>query len=249
MYTDIFYIEGDPLLQVADKATQPQAAKWLKNVLGEHLWKVLSKCGIDVDFGSATYYIWYRKIFHEMSFHKMLNCWKLRHAIFCNRVHTNQSIESANFAPIVERYQAHLWRSFLFVKKKAPDVDIDYAVQPTEKAINDSTGPNGLVLIRLVFSRLPRLGLPTVQLTLSTIECAVAQRKAARTVSHHFSKQRVCNAMNVWDGSMVTDIRNSTTGLPVLSMELKNTNLRALFCWLIETEQPTVSCYYTLPVH
>ena len=87
-------------------------------------------------------------------------------------------VEAANSMSIVERYHSPLRRAFNIVKKEAPDMDDDDALQMSVKAINASVGPDGLVPTLLVFGAIPRLGLPNDLPNPSTFERAVALRKA-----------------------------------------------------------------------
>lgn len=96
-------------------------------------------------------------------------------------------VEAASSMWIVERYRAPIRRSCQIIKKEAPDVKDDYALQLAVKAINDSIGSDGVVPTLLVFGALPRLGLPKDQITPSTFKRAVALRKAAKAMSRHFA--------------------------------------------------------------
>jgi len=51
---------------------------------------------------------------------------------------------------------APIRRAFLIITSKVPGLDKDMALQMAFKAINDSTGPDSLVPILLVYGALPR---------------------------------------------------------------------------------------------
>ena len=51
---------------------------------------------------------------------------------------------------------APIRRAFLIITSKVPGLDKDMALQMSFKAINDSTGPDSLVPILLVYGALPR---------------------------------------------------------------------------------------------
>lgn len=48
VFVDIFYIEKKPILHVVDESTRYQAARWLKNVSADTVWRALRMCWIDV---------------------------------------------------------------------------------------------------------------------------------------------------------------------------------------------------------
>lgn len=51
VYADVFYTGGKSVLQMVDKATNFQAAKWIKDMQAETLWRALRMCRIDVHLG------------------------------------------------------------------------------------------------------------------------------------------------------------------------------------------------------
>lgn len=105
-------------------------------------------------------------------------------------------IEAANSMSIVERYHSPLCRSLNIIKKEAPDVENDYALQLAVKAINDSVGPDRLVQNLLVFGALLRIALQMDQPTRSTFKRAAALRKGTEAMSRHFAKRQVREAMS-----------------------------------------------------
>ena len=55
----------------------------------------------------------------------------------------------------VKRYYAVLRRAYQIISEELPDLDKEIALQMAVKAINNTVGPNGLILILLVFSAFP----------------------------------------------------------------------------------------------
>jgi hypothetical protein len=61
------------------------------------------------------------------------------------------SVEAHNFISIVERYHGPIRRAYQIIVSEIPELDKDLALQMAFKAINDSAGPDGLILTLLVF--------------------------------------------------------------------------------------------------
>ena len=60
-------------------------------------------------------------------------------------------VEVYNSVKIVERYYSPLYRIYHIITKKLLNISKDIALQMAFKAINNSTGPNGLIPTLLVF--------------------------------------------------------------------------------------------------
>jgi hypothetical protein len=58
---------------------------------------------------------------------------------------------------IVERYYGLIRRAYTIITAEIPDISKDMALQMAFKAINDTAGLNGLVLILLVYGAYPRI--------------------------------------------------------------------------------------------
>jgi hypothetical protein len=58
---------------------------------------------------------------------------------------------------IIERYHGPIRRAYTIITAKIPDISKDMALQMAFKAINDTAGPNGLVLTLLVYGAYPRI--------------------------------------------------------------------------------------------
>ena len=66
-------------------------------------------------------------------------------------------VEAYNSIRIVERYHAPIRRAYRIISAEIRDIDKDIALQIAFKAVNDSAGPNGLVLTLLVYSAFLRI--------------------------------------------------------------------------------------------
>ena len=64
-------------------------------------------------------------------------------------------VEAHQLIRKVKRYYVVLCRTYQIVSKELPDLDKKMALQITIKAVNNTTGPNRLVLTLLVFSTFP----------------------------------------------------------------------------------------------
>ena len=66
-------------------------------------------------------------------------------------------VEAYNSVGIVERYYGTVRRAYQIITTEVPDISKDTALQMAFKAVNDSTGPDGLVLTLLVYGVYPRI--------------------------------------------------------------------------------------------
>ena len=61
-------------------------------------------------------------------------------------------VKAYNLVGIVKRYYGLIRRAYSIIIAKIPGISKDMALQMAFKAINDTAGPNGLVLTLLVYS-------------------------------------------------------------------------------------------------
>ena len=66
-------------------------------------------------------------------------------------------VEAHNSVGIVERYHSLIRRAYLIITTEISSLEKDIVLQIAFKAINDSAGLNGLILILLVYGALPRM--------------------------------------------------------------------------------------------
>jgi hypothetical protein len=66
-------------------------------------------------------------------------------------------VKAYNFISIVERYHSLIQHVYQIIVFKIPKLNKDIALQMAFKAINNSAGPNGLVLTLLVFKAYLRI--------------------------------------------------------------------------------------------
>ena len=66
-------------------------------------------------------------------------------------------VEAHNSVSIVKRYHGSVRRAYQIITAEVPDVSKDTALQMAFKAVNDSTGPDGLVPTLLVYGAYLRM--------------------------------------------------------------------------------------------
>ena len=150
IFVDIMYIENSPILHVIDEATKFQAARWLKNILAKHTQEVLRYCWINTYNGPPD------SIVHDAGTNFTAkeftqNATSLAIVTKCVLVEAHWSVG------VVERYHVVIRRAFSIITTEIPDIGRDIALQMAVKAVNDTAGPDGLVLTLLVFGAYPRM--------------------------------------------------------------------------------------------
>lgn len=83
------------------------------------------------------------------------------------------------------------------------------------KAINNSIGPNGLVLILLVFGVYPKMieqDAPFPSIT----KHAVAMQKAMNKIQRCTIFQRINNVFNTWNGPSTASVHDLSINSPIL---------------------------------
>ena len=123
-------------------------------------------------------------------------------------------IEAHNSVGKVERYYAPLWRAYEIIRDELvrEQIEKDMVLQMAVKAVNDSTGPNRLVLTLLVFGAYPRMTSEDA-LSLSVIKRAEAIRVATKEVRRLHAERQVADALAMRNGPNTT----TTLGLPIMS--------------------------------
>ena len=66
-------------------------------------------------------------------------------------------VEAHNSVGLVERYHIPLIRAYKIFLEECPDLSRDERLQMSFKAVNDTAGPDGIVLTLLVFGAYPRI--------------------------------------------------------------------------------------------
>lgn len=127
----------------------------------------------------------------------------------------NVPVEAHHSIGMIERYHGLLKRVYTIITEKVPGIEPDLALQMSFKALNDSVGPNGLVLTLLVFGAYPRMAesdAPSPTIT----QRAVAMRKAMDQVKKNIASRRVNDALNTRNGPFTDFIHGLPLNSPVL---------------------------------
>ncbi|KAF1964477.1 hypothetical protein BU23DRAFT_585554 [Bimuria novae-zelandiae CBS 107.79] len=96
----------------------------------------------------------------------------------------------------VERYYAPLRRAYEIIRAELDSSTSDVVVlQIAVKAVNNTAGPDGLILTLLVFSAYPRVSIDSPP-SPSTIRRAKAIQKAIKALRRAVAKRVVSNALN-----------------------------------------------------
>jgi hypothetical protein len=105
-------------------------------------------------------------------------------------------VEAYNSISIVERYYRLLRRVYQIITVKILNINKDIALQMAFKALNNTAGPDGLVLTLLVFSAYPQmteLNAPSPTVT----QCANAVKKAIAEIRKLRAERQVADALNM----------------------------------------------------
>jgi hypothetical protein len=106
----------------------------------------------------------------------------------------------------VEKYHGPIRRAFKIITADlSNDVILDNALQMEVKAINDTTGPNGLVSTLLMFGTYPRLSPSSLPFPSITARAA-AVRKAMAEVRKFKAERQVAEALATRNGPSVAEI-------------------------------------------
>ena len=95
----------------------------------------------------------------------------------------------------VERYYIVLRRVYQIVSEELPDLDKEIALQMAVKAINDTIGPNGLILTLLVFNTFPRIS-ELDPPALLIIQRTAIVKKAINKIKELYTKTQVQEVLN-----------------------------------------------------
>jgi hypothetical protein len=163
-----------PILHVVDEATSFQSARWLPSMSAESLWRAQRMSWIYVYLGPPDV------IAHDAG-NNFMGAAFLAKADMMHIPNKSIPVESSNSKTIVDRYHSPIRRAFNIIRKEAPDLDPDAALQMTVKAINDSVGPDGLLPTLLMFGARPRLGLPADKPTVQ-----VSTRNRFAKINHRY---------------------------------------------------------------
>lgn len=217
VFVDIFYLDGKAVLRVVDQATRYQAVRWLSTITADSVWRALRMCWIDVYVGPPDI------VTHDAGKQFMSKVFQSNTSMM--HISTKAvPVECPNAMSLVERYHVPVRRAYRIIRDESPSITLEECLQMAIKSINDSIGPDGLVLTLLVYGCLPLLSLPLDKPSPGSFERAVALKSATNAMSKYFSKSQISAALRTRNGLDVTDIHSAPLGCKFLVYLLKLTS-------------------------
>jgi hypothetical protein len=125
---------------------------------------------------------------------------------------------------VVERYHAELRRAYQMITEDL-DVSKEIALQMTVKAINDTVGPDDLVLTLLVFGAYPRMHVMDLPAS-SIIQRAMTIEKAMIEIRKFRVERQIADALNTRNGPIVTPVHDLSLNSDVLVWRESNASQR-----------------------
>ncbi|EED15826.1 conserved hypothetical protein [Talaromyces stipitatus ATCC 10500] len=205
---DVMYLDGKPVLHIVDWATSFQAARFLKSLSTKDTWEALRAAWIDTYLGPPDV------ISHDAGTNFAAVEFRTEARMMGIRCH-QVPVEAHNAIGKVERYHTPLRRAYnIILSELGASVDKEIILQMAVKAVNDTVGPDGLVLTVLVFGAYPRMtyNSPPSALTAKRVQ---AMRKAMIDLRNAMATRKVNNALKARNGPIVTETLNLAPGTDV----------------------------------
>ncbi|EKD20121.1 hypothetical protein MBM_02073 [Drepanopeziza brunnea f. sp. 'multigermtubi' MB_m1] len=150
VYVNVMHLDGKNVLHVVCDSTNFQAAIFFKSISAQHLLKGFNRCWVNTYVGPFTNVVHDPGTnFNSATFRSYLKS--------ISSILKQMLVEAYHSVGLVERYHVFMRRAFEIVTKELPKALKEDRLQMAIKAINDTAGPNGLVLTLFVFSTLPKL--------------------------------------------------------------------------------------------
>lgn len=206
---DVMYLDGNPVLHVVDEATGFNSGRWLLNLTSKHTWEMLRLCWIDVYIGPPDY------IVHDAGLNFTSKEFR-QYASSMGITTKGVPIEAHWSIGKVERFHALVRRTYTVIKEElGTSAPKDVVLQMAFKAINDTSGPNGLVPTLLVFGAYPRM-VESDPPSPTMAHRAAAVAKASEEVRKFYSARQVADALSQRNGPNTTHLHD----LPINSLVL-----------------------------
>ncbi|PMD55505.1 uncharacterized protein K444DRAFT_645699 [Hyaloscypha bicolor E] len=122
---DVMYIDNKPVYHVVDKATAFQAARFLQDISAKTTWETLRICWID-NFALGEF---------------------KQYALSLDIDTKEVPVEAHKSVGKVERYHGPLCRVYEILTTELLATNKDVILQMAVNAINDSAGPDGIILV------------------------------------------------------------------------------------------------------
>ena len=208
IYVDIFHLNGKPVLHVIDEATAFSAARFIRDLSTKTVWEALRFCWIDTYLGPPDLIVHDAGTnFTSQEFRQSAS--SLGISTKCVPVEAHWSVGK------VERAHAALRRAYAIITEECPGTPKESCLQMALKAVNDSTGPEGLVPTLLVFGAFPRMvqedpPAPSIQ------KRAAAIKKVMDEITKVRAKEQVNNALNTRNGPNTESLHDLAPNSKVL---------------------------------
>ena len=168
---DLMWLKGRPLLHIVDTHTRFQNAILLKGESAQDVWDAFVE-------GWASVYIGYpNRIRSDRGSVFTSKFWRGVTSLHGIDIQLS-GVESHNSIGVGERYHAPLRQVFDKVMTDHPSLDPEVALRLATKALNDTSGPDGLVPSLLVFGSLPSF--PAVNMDVPIQKHRMAALQTAR---------------------------------------------------------------------
>ncbi|KAF4470944.1 Ribonuclease H, partial [Fusarium albosuccineum] len=188
------HLEGKPTLHVVDAGTGFQAARFLRDLSAKETWEKLKECWLDTYLGPPDI------VSHDAGTN--FDSAEFRAEAKLAGITINQIPVEAHWSiGKVERYHAPLRRAYEIIRAETKRSDVSEAacLQMAVKAVNDTSGPDGLVPTLLVFGAYPRITRDSPP-TASQQQRAAAAAKAMTELRKARAARDVSNALNTRNG-------------------------------------------------
>ena len=124
-------------------------------------------------------------------------------------------VKAHNLIGIVKRYYRPLRRVYQIITAEIPEINKDIALQMAFKALNNFTGPNGLIPTLLVFGAYLQLINTDIPL-LTVSQRANALKKAIEEIKKIQAKYQVMDTLSTYNSPNTTTIHNLPLNSPIL---------------------------------
>ena len=187
VFVDIMYLDKRPVIHIVDLQTRLNAAKFLRNISTQSVWKAFQECWantyigvphiIRVDRGAQ---------FTAAQWHKYVEKQGIQLKMSGNEAH--------NALGAGERYHAPLRIVYNKLKEQFKDEDSGYILSCAVYGLNVTMGPDGLVPITLAFGIHPNVD-STKRKATNEVRAKV-QEKARKEMAKIIATQKVKRALN-----------------------------------------------------
>jgi hypothetical protein len=187
LIADIMYLDNGNVLHVIDADTRFQSAQFITDQKARTIWKALRRCWIDIYCGPPD-------VLRVDSGSNFTSTEFAQLSAAQGVVLQIAPVEAHHLIGMVERNHAVLRRVYEKLKLEMPAMDRDSILSMSVRAVNDSTGPDGLIPTVRVFGIFPRLGIPGEKPTPTMAERVKAISEATELASREYARRTLTSA-------------------------------------------------------